>query len=150
MDGMEQGGTDEEGERKTKRIARQRGFLHTCVSTCTVTGMTKHSSHLQCCSITSTRQGNLRGVTLVYGPRKKIFVDVCNVWVAVDDEFSIGQRSQHVVLVIPRQTLDHSTCRSHTHTSTTLSTPQRSENILQLLSCHLTSFQSVASIQNSA
>ena len=52
---------------------------------------------------------NVHCFTFVDSPRQKISVDVRNVWIVEDYEFAVSQCSKHVVLIIPRQALDHRT-----------------------------------------
>ena len=52
---------------------------------------------------------NVHCFTLVDCPRQKISVDVCNVRVVEDDEFAVGQCSEHIILVVPCEALNHRT-----------------------------------------
>jgi len=52
---------------------------------------------------------NVRCVALIDCPRQKISVDVCDVWVVKYEEFAVSQCSEHVVFIVPCQTLYHRT-----------------------------------------
>jgi len=56
----------------------------------------------------------IRCITFIDCPRQQISVDVRNVRVVEYNKLAISQRTQHVIFIIPSQTLNHCTWKRNT------------------------------------